>query len=276
MRRVAVIGSGISGLAVAHALAGQARVTLFEAGSYFGGHTNTVDMTLDGVTHGVDTGFLVLNERTYPNLLRLFEQLGVAIAPSEMSFSVQVPGHGQTRDLEWSGCDLDTVFAQRSNLLRPRLWRMLAELLRFDRLATTLARGDGLDALDESIGEFLDRERFGAEFREWYLLPMIGCIWSCPVDQMLPGTEPVCVPDLLPDAAAARAAARAGRRAAAQPLRPDQLCRPRPRRRPRRLPRVARGLARAAGRDRCRRRGLAAVLPARARADVQAGASAAS
>ncbi|KQW38910.1 NAD(P)/FAD-dependent oxidoreductase [Rhizobacter sp. Root404] len=184
MRRVAVIGSGISGLSVAHALAGEARVTLFEAGDYFGGHTHTVDLTLDGVTHGVDTGFLVLNERTYPQLLRLFDELGVPIAKSEMSFSVQVPGHGTTRDLEWSGCDLNTVFAQRSNLLRPGFWRMLADLLRFNRLATALAARDAL-AGEQAIGDFLDEHRFGREFREWYFLPMIGCIWSCPVDQML-------------------------------------------------------------------------------------------
>ena len=185
MRRVAVIGSGISGLSVAHALAGQARVTLFEAGGHFGGHTNTVDMTLDGVTHGVDTGFLVLNERTYPQLLKLFGELGVEIAKSEMSFSVQVPGPGQARGLEWSGCDLNTVFAQRANLLRPRFWRMLSDLMRFNKLATTLAASGEVDTLDQPIGDFLAQHRFSAEFRDWYFLPMIGCIWSCPVDQML-------------------------------------------------------------------------------------------
>ena len=185
MRRVAVIGSGISGLSVAHALASDARVTLFEAGAYFGGHTNTVDMTLDGVTHGVDTGFLVLNERTYPQLLKLFGELGVETAKSEMSFSVQVPGGPQTPDLEWSGCNLDTVFAQRINLLRPRFWRMLVDLMRFNRLATTLAASGDIDSLDQPIDEFLTRHRFSAEFRDWYFLPMIGCIWSCPIDQML-------------------------------------------------------------------------------------------
>ena len=185
MRRVAVIGSGISGLSAAHALSGHARVTLFEAGSYFGGHTNTVDMTIDGVTHGVDTGFLVLNERTYPQLLKLFRELDVEIAKSEMSFSVQVPSHGTARDLEWSGCDLNTVFAQRSNLLRPRFWRMLVDLMRFNKLATALAASGEVDALDQPIGEFLTEHRFSAEFRDWYFLPMIGSIWSCPVDQML-------------------------------------------------------------------------------------------
>ena len=181
LRRVAVVGSGISGLAVAHGLAGQAQVTLYEAGDYFGGHTHTVDVHLDGVTHGVDTGFLVLNERTYPNLLRLFGDLKVEIAKSDMSFSVQVPDLG----LEWSGCDLNTVFAQRRNLLRPGFWRMLADVLRFNRLATALASSPRLGALEQPIGDFLVEHRFSAAFRDWYFLPMIGCIWSCPTDQML-------------------------------------------------------------------------------------------
>ncbi len=180
-RRVAVVGSGISGLSVAHGLTGSANVTLFEAGSYFGGHTNTVDIELDGTRHGVDTGFLVLNERTYPGLLKLFSTLGVAIARSDMSFSVCVPDIG----LEWSGSNLNTVFAQRSNLLRPRFWGMLAEILRFHRLATTLANTTDPTALDEAIGDFLHRHHFSTTFCDWYFLPMIGCIWSCPTDQML-------------------------------------------------------------------------------------------
>ncbi|ODU98787.1 MAG: NAD/FAD-binding protein [Rubrivivax sp. SCN 70-15] len=181
MRRVAVIGAGISGLAAAHALSGEARVTLFEAGSHFGGHANTVDVTLDGVRHGVDTGFLVFNHRTYPNLVRLFDTLQVDTAPAEMSFSVQLPGRG----IEWSGSDLNSVFAQRRNLLRPRFLRMLADILRFNRLATALAESGSDAALNESIGDFLDRHGFGATFRAWYFLPMVGCIWSCPTEQML-------------------------------------------------------------------------------------------
>lgn len=136
--KVAVIGSGISGLAAAHRLRRHAQVVLFEAGSYFGGHTHTVDVTLPDaqgqrVTHGVDTGFLVLNERTYPGLIGLLEELGVPTAASDMSFSVQVPGAGAlgVGALEWSGSSLATVFAQRRNLLRPRFLAMLAELLRF-------------------------------------------------------------------------------------------------------------------------------------------------
>ncbi len=188
MRRIAVVGSGVAGLAAAWRLAtapGQRHVTLFEAGKYFGGHANTVDVSLDGITHGVDTGFLVFNERTYPLLIRLFAELGVETAASDMSFSVQVPRADGGAGLEWSGSSLNTVFAQRHNLLRPRFWRMLAEILRFNRLATALARRDDDPALQGAIGDFLDEHGFSAGFRQHYLLPMIGCIWSCPTDQML-------------------------------------------------------------------------------------------
>jgi predicted NAD/FAD-binding protein len=179
MRSVAVVGSGIAGLAAAHALRDCARVTLFEEASWFGGHAHTVDIELDGVRHGVDTGFLVFNERTYPRLVQLFAELGVVTAPSDMSFSVQSPVNGW----EWCGSDLGSLFAQKRNLVSPRFWVMLADVLRFNRLATDLARRDA--ELDEPIGDFLDRHRFGTAFRDGYFLPMIGCIWSCPTDQML-------------------------------------------------------------------------------------------
>jgi len=185
VRRIAVVGSGISGLAAARELAAHAHVTLFEAGAYFGGHTHTVDVTVDGVTQGVDTGFLVFNERTYPNLIRLFGELQVETTPSDMSFSVQVPGGGATGPLEWSGSDLNGVFAQRSNLLRPRFWGMLRDLLRFNRLCTGLAERSADSELMQPIGDFLAQHGFSREFRDWYFLPMIGCIWSCPTDQML-------------------------------------------------------------------------------------------
>jgi predicted NAD/FAD-binding protein len=181
MRRVAVIGSGISGLSAAYTLAPEAQVTLFEAGSYFGGHTHTVDITLGGVTHGVDTGFLVFNERTYPKLIQLLGDLGVETTASDMSFSVKAPDIG----LEWSGSDLNTVFAQRRNLVRPAFLRMLADILRFNKLTTALAEQGAEAALAQPIGDFLAEHRFSASFRDWYFLPMIGCIWSCPTDQML-------------------------------------------------------------------------------------------
>ena len=185
--KIAIVGSGISGLAAAHALNGHADITLFEAGSYFGGHTHTVDITLPtekgAITHGIDTGFLVFNERTYPNLIKLLADLDVAPAKSDMSFSVQVPeknGH-----LEWSGSNLSTVFAQRSNLFNPRFWRMLRDLMRFNKLATRIAESGGEAQLMQPLEEFLITNNFSVEFRDWYLLPMLGCIWSCPTSQML-------------------------------------------------------------------------------------------
>jgi predicted NAD/FAD-binding protein len=187
--KVAIIGSGIAGLSAAHALRGLADLTLFEAGDYFGGHTHTVDITLPTprgpVTHGVDTGFLVFNERTYPHLIALFAELGVETTPSDMSFSVQVPGASRGRTLEWSGSSLDTVFAQRSNLARPRFLGMLRDLLRFNALCTRIASANEEAALMQQLSGFLQTHGFGDAFRDWYFLPMLGCIWSCPTDQML-------------------------------------------------------------------------------------------
>lgn len=189
--KVAIVGSGISGLAAAHALQGRADVTLFEAGSYFGGHTHTVDVTLPTpqgmVTQGVDTGFLVLNERTYPQLIRLLADLHVATVPSDMSFSVQSSdfGSGNARAMEWSGSNLNTVFAQRSNLVNPRFWGMLRDLLRFNALTTQIALSGSESQLAQPLGDFLREQGFGRAFCEWYFLPMMACIWSCPTAQML-------------------------------------------------------------------------------------------
>ncbi len=187
--KIAIVGSGISGLAAAHRLHPHARVTLFEAADYLGGHTHTVDITLPTelgeTTWGVDTGFLVFIERTYPQLIALFKELGVRTVASDMSFSVQVPGARGRQALEWSGNNLATVFAQKRNLLSPRFIGMLRDILRFNRLCTQIAV-DGQDArLHQPLVEFLDQQRFGRPFRDWYLLPMLGCIWSCPTDQML-------------------------------------------------------------------------------------------
>ena len=192
--KIAIVGSGISGLAVAHRLHGKADVTLLEAGSYFGGHTHTVDITLPAaagagtgqpITHGVDTGFLVFNERTYPHLIALFAELGVQTARSDMSFSVQVPHDLGRHALEWSGSSLNTVFAQRRNLTNPRFLRMLRDVLRFNKLATSMAlRGDDAQLM-QPLSEFLVQHSLSQEFCDWYFLPMLGCIWSCPTDQML-------------------------------------------------------------------------------------------
>ncbi len=198
MKRIAVIGAGIAGMGAAHRLAtasGERRVTLFEAGEVPGGHAHTADVTLPDaqgrpLTHGVDTGFLVFNERTYPNLIRLLAELAAPTAASDMSFSVQVPAHAQGLSglqpgLEWCGSSLNTVFAQRRNLVSPAFWRMLADLMRFNRITTAMAREGSEASLQQAIGDFLDEQGFSAAFREGYLLPMVACIWSCPVQQMM-------------------------------------------------------------------------------------------
>lgn len=185
--KVAIVGSGISGLGCAHALLAErqhgVQVTLFEAEPRLGGHTNTVDVLLDGIEHPVDTGFLVFNERTYPNLIQLLADLGVPTAKSDMSFAVSVPTTGGRR-IEWAGTDLAGVFAQRRNLASPRFLGMLADLLRFNRQATRIAQG-GEGSGEQTLGEFLDRHRYGESFRRWYLLPMAAAIWSCPMRTML-------------------------------------------------------------------------------------------
>ncbi len=176
---VAVVGSGIAGLATAWLLSRDFQVTVFEAGNYLGGHTHTVDVAVDGISAPVDTGFLVFNDRTYPNLVEMFRILGVATIASEMSFSVRVDEEG----LEWAGNSLASVFAQKRNLIKPEFWRMLKDIVRFNREATQFVSA-GRNAR-ESLGEFLERSGYGRAFRDWYLLPMSGAIWSCPTRQML-------------------------------------------------------------------------------------------
>lgn len=171
-QRIAVVGAGIAGLASAYLLSKQHQVTLFEAGSYPGGHTNTVDVTLEGHTHPVDTGFLVFNDRTYPNLIALFAELGVKAHPSEMTFSVSLD-EGR---LEWAGTSLNTVFAQRRNLFSPTFIGMLRDIMRFNGSAE-----HNLDVALQtgaSMGDMLTAGGYGGAFQQHYLLPMAAAIWS--------------------------------------------------------------------------------------------------
>jgi predicted NAD/FAD-binding protein len=133
----------------------------------------------------VDTGFLVYNERTYPGLIALFEELQVTTVKSDMSFSVQVPHANGKGALEWNGANLNTVFAQRSNVFKPSFLRMLRDVMRFNTLATELAERNQDHELAQPLSGFLFSHKFSDAFRDWYLLPMLGCIWSCPTDQML-------------------------------------------------------------------------------------------
>ncbi len=176
--RIAVIGSGVSGLVAARLLATQHDVQLFECSNYPGGHANTVDVEIEGQIHSVDTGFMVFNERTYPQFLGLLKLLKIDSQPSDMSFSVTCERTG----LEYQGSSLAGLFAQRANLLRPRFYRMLADIVRFNIQARQF-----LAAEDNrlTVGELLIASNFGAEFREHYLLPMTAAIWSCPTEKVL-------------------------------------------------------------------------------------------
>jgi predicted NAD/FAD-binding protein len=169
--RVAIVGAGISGLSVAYRLQHAHDVTVFEANSWAGGHTHTHDVEHAGRHYAVDSGFIVFNHWTYPRFIALLEELGVASQPSDMSFSYR----NETTGLEYNGTSLDTLFAQRRNLLRPAFLRMLGEILRFNRRARSL-----LERGDESLtlGEYLRRERYSGLFVEAYLVPMGKAIWS--------------------------------------------------------------------------------------------------
>jgi hypothetical protein len=173
--RVAIIGSGIAGLGCAWLLRQQGvEVSLFEANDYLGGHTHTVDVELDGIVAPVDTGFLVYNDRTYPKLIALFDELGVTSAPSTMSFSVR----NDREAIEWAGTGVGSLFAQARNAIRPEFWRMLRDLVRFNRETTALQLADRV--YDVTVGEFLDAGSYSRPFREWYLVPMAAAIWSVP------------------------------------------------------------------------------------------------
>ncbi len=178
--RIAIVGAGISGLGSAYYLekSGHA-VTLFEAADYFGGHTHTVDVTLDGITAPVDTGFLVCNDHTYPNLLKLFAELAVDLAPSDMSFAVRA----DTDNIEWSGTSFASLFAQPTNALKPKFLRFLADIVRFNRMATAMVLADTVPHM--SVRDFLTKEKFSAQLFDWYIWPMVGSIWSSPRGDVL-------------------------------------------------------------------------------------------
>jgi len=189
--KIAVVGSGISGLSAAYKLAKNHQVTLFEADARLGGHTHTVDIELEGINQAVDTGFLVYNERTYPALIALFKELGVPTAATDMSFSVSRGPH----QMEWCGSSLAGLFAQKRHLVSPRFWGMLYDILRFNKQASALAQrmlqaqsnhslAFGHAMLDQPLDLFLEREGYGEAFASDYLLPMAAAIWSCPMKQM--------------------------------------------------------------------------------------------
>lgn len=175
--KIAIIGTGIAGNVTAYHLCRQHDITVFEANSYVGGHTHTHDILWQGRHYTVDTGFIVFNYRTYPQFTRLLQELKVPVQPSSMSFSVKCEKTG----LEYNGTSLNSLFAQRRNLLRPGFYRMIRDILRFNREAPAL-----LDTPDDpvSLGEFLYRGGYSKQFIEHYLVPMGAAIWSADPLQM--------------------------------------------------------------------------------------------
>jgi predicted NAD/FAD-binding protein len=178
--KIAIVGTGIAGNVAAYKLRQQHDITVFESGTYVGGHTNTVDVFENGRRYAVDTGFIVFNDRTYPNFIRLLDEIGQDSQTSEMSFSVQAEGGG----IEYSGSSLNSLFAQRSNIVRPRFYRMIRDILRFNEKAM-----QEIDQLDESasLGRYLAENEYSDEFVDHYLIPMAAAIWSA---------EPVSVLDV--------------------------------------------------------------------------------
>ena len=176
--KIAIVGAGIAGLASAWLLSGRHDVVLFGANDYLGGHTHTHEIDLHGQRHRVDTGFIVHSPDHYPLLTRLFEELGVATQPTTMSFSVRNEASG----LEYNATTLDTLFCQRRNVLSPRFWGMLRDLLRFYREAPSVleSAGDG-----PTLGEYLEAGRYGDAFRDEHLVPMASALWSSPSAQIL-------------------------------------------------------------------------------------------
>jgi hypothetical protein len=176
--RIAIVGSGIAGLASAWLLSRQHEVVLFEANDYLGGHTHTHDIELHGRHWAVDSGFIVHNPAHYPLLSALFAELCVASQPTTMSFSVRDEASG----LEYNATDFDALFCQRRNLLSPRFWGMLRDLMRFYREAPALLDQPGEGP---TLGDYLDAGGYGAMFRDLHLVPMASALWSSPSSRIL-------------------------------------------------------------------------------------------
>ena len=178
--KIAIIGSGISGLSCAHELHMAHEVDVFEAEQRIGGHTATVDVAIGGRHFAIDTGFIVFNDRTYPGFIKLLDKLGVSSKPTEMSFSVSDAASG----LEYAGTSINTLFAQRKNILSPRYLGMLREILRFNKQSVADLEGGQVEP-GLVLGDYLERNNYGQAFKDNYLIPMGSAIWSTDVQQMM-------------------------------------------------------------------------------------------
>ena len=175
--KIAIIGAGIAGNTLAYYLNKQHDITLFEAESHIGGHTHTHEIEYGGKPYAVDTGFIVFNDKTYPNFLALIDELGVAWQPSNMSFSV----HCEKTGLEYNGTSLNALFAQRRNFFKPKFYGMIQDILRFNKSAVELlAHGDEIE-----LGQYLAQNQYGKMFIDYYIIPMGSAIWSTDAAQMM-------------------------------------------------------------------------------------------
>ena len=178
MKKIAIVGTGVSGLTCGHLLHKHYDVTLFEKNDYIGGHTATVDVEHSGINYAVDTGFIVFNDRTYPYFEKLLERIGVKRKPTQMSFSV----HNEATGFEYNGHTFSSLFAQRRNIVRPKFWRLLYDIVRFNKLCKALhAKGH---YTEQSLGQLLQQHRFNDFFKYHYILPMGAAIWSTSIKEM--------------------------------------------------------------------------------------------
>ncbi|MDO6773853.1 FAD-dependent oxidoreductase [Shewanella sp. 10N.286.51.B2] len=178
MKKIAIVGSGISGLTCGHLLSELHQVSVFEANDYIGGHTATIDVEVGGKPYAIDSGFIVFNDRTYPRFQKLMAKIDVESLPTEMSFSVRNVQTG----LEYNGHTLWSMFAQRRNLLKPDFYKFLAEIVRFNNQCKAIFEAKNYPS--NSLGEFLDAEGFSDFFSEHYILPMGAAIWSASINDM--------------------------------------------------------------------------------------------
>lgn len=178
--KIAIIGSGISGLTSAYLLNRNHQIRVFEAADWIGGHTHTVEVEVAGERHAIDTGFIVFNDWTYPNFIRLLDKLGVAYKPTQMSFSVSDPNSGT----EYNGNTLNTLFAQRSNLISPKFWAMVRDILRFNREAIDDLNNQRIHP-SMTLGDYLTAGGYSSRFTEHYIVPMGAAIWSMSLQDTL-------------------------------------------------------------------------------------------
>jgi predicted NAD/FAD-binding protein len=178
-KKIAIIGTGISGLTCGHLLHEKNDITLFEANNYIGGHTATKDVEVNGKQYSIDTGFIVFNDWTYPHFIKLMDKIGVQSQATEMSFSVK----NIKQNLEYNGNTLNSLFAQRRNILRPKFWRIIRDILKFNKICKKGA-SENTDYGEETLHEFLTQHRFSDDFTYNYILPMCAAIWSTSLEDI--------------------------------------------------------------------------------------------